>query len=121
MVGSLVWEGEVGEAMAASLIGEVAHFEGYEGLRGADATWITLGSGLGVGRWNTALSHTWRGVDGPGGRRDDHVVQVTGGYALADGVALDIGYRYLREDRLSSHTLGVVLAIFTEFGTLGMD
>jgi hypothetical protein len=40
---------------------------------------------------------------------DDDLFQLTAGYAFDFGLAIDVGYRFTREDQVESHAFGSLL------------
>ncbi len=84
---------------------------------------ITAGSALLIGPWNVSLSYSARLTDPDAPEEaniSDHQFQLTGGYAFEFGLAVDLGYRWRREERVDSHTIGLLLFYPLSFSIPGV-
>ena len=70
-----------------------------------------------TGPWNVALAATGKdvNVDGANGTTFDHQVQVSAGYAFANGFTLDVGYKRATAASISTQTLGAIVTYGIEF------
>lgn len=115
LVAALIGDFALTSEVTLGPIVEYAHFFNAGGID-EDRDYLTLGSGLSVGRWNVAAVYALRGIDPAGGSApDDHLLQLSGGYELLPGLTLDIGYRYAEVEGDSSHTLGLLLSFEGSF------
>lgn len=83
----------------------------FEGFGGADETrnYLTAGASLLYGPWNLALSYTNRHIEPRGGSDvNDDQVQLSAGYAFANGITLDAGYKYTEDAGTDAHVVGMV-------------
>jgi len=103
-VAGLAHEFEAGPAEIA-LFGEGAWFPDYDGA--TERAWfLTTGAEAGIGDF--ALSGVL-GLGDTGAGPADRLATTTLEYVIADGLTASIGYRYLREDGVKSHTAGALL------------
>lgn len=66
--------------------------------------------------WNVALSHTARNTDVQGGDDvDDHISQISFGYAFDNGITFDVGYNHLEESDIETDTVGALVGYVFEF------
>jgi len=94
---------------------EFAYFDNADGVWGQGRWHLTTGVGVAYEDWNLAVSTTGRTTTMPGAADiDDCLLQLSAGYALADGLALDAGWAWIREEGEDSCLVGVLLA--HEFG-----
>lgn len=110
----------IGEDTAVEPLVEVAAFDGFDGSD-QDRTYLTTGATVLHGPWNAALSYTGRFIDtaGPGGDPDDGQIQLSGGYTFANGITADVGYKYVEEDHVDSHVIGVLVTYQFDFSIPG--
>lgn len=88
---------------------ENAYVEDFGGVK-EDRNYATAGASLLYGPWNAAVSYTNRHVDPAGADSySDDQIQVSGGYAFANGVTLDAGYKYTEDAGTDAHVVGVLL------------
>lgn len=89
---------------------EYAYLDNAEGQR-QDKQYLTVGSTVFQGPWNLSASYTGRFTDPKGGDNvDDTLLQASFGYEFDSGLAVDVGYRFTDEDKVDSHTVGIVFA-----------
>jgi hypothetical protein len=109
----------LGEDTAVEPLIEVAAFDGFDG-GDEDRTYLTAGATVLHGPWNTAVSYTGRFTDAGGGNdTDDGQIQFSAGYAFANGLTADIGYKYVEEGEVDSHVIGVLLTYSLDFSISG--
>lgn len=106
---------DLSDALTLEPLVEAAHVENAEGAR-QDRDYVTVGATLGRGPYSLALSYTGRftDVDG-GGDTEDHLVQISAGYAFAFGLSVEAGYKLAEEDGIASHTAGILLSYGIDF------
>ena len=83
-----------------------------------DVDYLTAGFTLVIdGAWNAAVSWTGRNTDAGGGAADidDDLFQLTAGYAFANGVQVDAGYRFTDEAGSDKHIVGTRLVYSLSF------
>ncbi len=90
-----------------TVIGEVAHFNGFAGT-GDDATYATLGGSYTTGPWSYSASFT--GIDNSAAGHDD-MIAVGVDYAFANGFELGGGIGFYDIGDVKSTALGVSLVI----------
>jgi hypothetical protein len=101
--------------LALEPIAEWAHFWDAEGAP-QDRDYLTLGTAVRRGPYTLALVYNGRFTEPEDDADiDDHLVQVSAGYAFDFGLTVDLGYRFLEEDGLASHTLGVLIGYVLDF------
>jgi hypothetical protein len=121
LVFGAAWSGPVGGGIDLEPIVEFAYFDNADGVWGQNRYYLTTGLGVGYGDWNLAVSHTGRTTIMSGAPDiDDHLLQVSAGYALDDDLALDAGWAWVREDGEDNYLVGVLLAYTFGF-CLGCD
>lgn len=139
-VAGLYGEHELGGGYGLVWIGEVAYLDGVGGYtpgipdpvtddfnapgRGIDSvTYATLGATVTYDIYNLALAYTGRfhGDDGragdPADGFEDYQLSVSAGAELSHGWALDVGYKFLHDQDVDSHTIGARLAKTLTFNT----
>ncbi|MBK1697636.1 hypothetical protein [Rhodovibrio salinarum] len=88
---------------------ENAYFEDFGGVQ-ENRNYLTGGASLLYGPWNAAVSYTNRHVDPEGEDSfSDDQVQVSAGYAFANGLTLDAGYKYTEDAGTHAHVIGALL------------
>lgn len=107
---------ELADDLTLEPIVEYIHFENAGGTR-QDRDIFTAGASLVQGPWNLALSYS--GVrtapTGPLPDRDVDQFQVSTGYSFDFGVDLDIGYKFVDDEGVESHVVGVILHYAFDF------
>ncbi len=89
---------------------EYVHFDDLGGTSGDEVDFLTTSLQLTWKKWNLAFSRTARDTDIAGGTdTDDHLVQISAGYAFEFGLGIDIGWKTTEEANIDSETLGVLL------------
>jgi len=110
MAAALAWETKLGGDVTLAALVELASFDDFGGIAGADRTYLTPAVQLSRGAWNLALAHTRREVQTPGAPdADDWQLQASLGYAFDFGLGVDAGWKRLRESGVRTDTLGVLL------------
>jgi len=108
-------EFEIGEDTVLGPVLEYVHQSDAGGIA-EDRDYITLGAALVHGPWNISVSDTIRTIDPAGGGDvDDNQIQVSGGYAFATGLALDVGYKHTDAANVESNTVGALLSYTIPF------
>ncbi len=107
---------EVGEDLTLEPIVEYVHFENAGGVR-QDRDIFTAGASLVQGPWNLALSYSGVRTDPSGALADRDVdqIQISAGHAFDFGVDLDIGYKFVDDEGVESHVVGVILHYAFDF------
>lgn len=106
----LVRETELGNGITFGWNTEVAYFDGANGAND-EALYLTGGLSVVNGPWHGEVSATLRRTDyAAGGRDNDLLTQVSGGYEFENGVDLSLGYVMSREAGERSHTVGLRLS-----------
>jgi hypothetical protein len=79
--------------------------------------YLTTSLGLTVDdKWNFAASYTNRNTSVDGGADiDDHLYQISAGYAFDNGFSADVGYRGSKESDVDTHILGGLVAYTYKF------
>ncbi len=78
---------------------------------GTDVVYFTTAVALTRGPWNLALSRTARRTEATGTADvDDHVMQVSIGYAFANGIGVNAGYRQSRESGADTDIVGILMS-----------
>jgi len=98
------------EDWAIEPIVEVVHFENADGLD-QSRDLVTVGAGLLHGPWNLALAYGASFSDPDGAAIDDldvHLYQVSAGYSFDFGLDVDLGYKFVEEEGVGSHTVGIL-------------
>lgn len=99
------------------VVGEIAFFDNLGGSTD-DALYVTLGGAFESGKWTLSGSYTARRLSVAGGADiDDDLVQISAGYAVRDGVGVEMGYRFTEVEQVEDHTVGVRLAIERSYST----
>jgi hypothetical protein len=86
----------------------------------ADTDYLTLSSALLHGPWNLAASYTNRNMDpNTAGTPDveDHLYQVSGGYAFENGLTADLAYRFAEEANIDTHIIGLLFTYELELSS----
>jgi hypothetical protein len=99
------------EDVEVELLSEYVYQRGAEGER-QSRHYHTQSGTLSWKGSNLALSYTLRDLDG--GDRD-HLFQASVGYELAMGLAIDVGWRYVREDGIGNDGLGARISYTAQF------
>jgi hypothetical protein len=111
----LVRETELGNGVAIGWNTEIAYFDGANGAKD-NALYLTGGLSVAKGPWHGEVSTTLRRTDHfSGGRDNDLLAQVSGGYEFENGVDLSLGYAFARQAGVRSHTVGFRLSKAFEF------
>ena len=101
---------ELTEDLTLEPLVEYVHLSNAE-AKDQDRDVITGALGLYHGPWNAALAHsssfTERG-DPTLDPADVHSTQVSVGYSFDFGLDLDLGYNFVQENNIDSHTVGVL-------------
>ena len=110
---------DVTPGVQLTLNGEIAHFNNLGGTLD-DGTYTTVGAMLSRGSWQGVIAGTvlHRSLAG-GGSDTTSLLQFSGGYEFASGLALTVGYAYENEAGESSHTVGFELTRQFDFATRG--
>lgn len=114
---ALVWNNlALSEQVAVTPMAEFVHFWNARGLKGRSESYLTAAAEFFLDQWSLALASTYWRVADPGTASTDNVqVNLSGGYLFESGFGLDLGYRYLDEDGVSSNTIGVALSYDLRF------
>jgi hypothetical protein len=111
----LVRETELGNGVAIGWNTEIAYFDGANGSKDK-ALYLTGGLSVAKGPWHGEASATLRRTNYfAGGRDNDLLAQVSGGYEFENGVDLSLGYAFARQAGVRSHTVGFRLTKAFEF------
>ena len=96
---------------------EYVRFWNAGGVGAENRNYLTLSLVGETGPWNVALAATGKdvNVDGANGTSFDHQVQVSAGYAFANGFTLDVGYKRATAASISTQTLGAIVTYGIEF------
>ncbi|MCH8998811.1 MAG: porin [Proteobacteria bacterium] len=107
---------ELGPKLTLEPIVEYVHFENAGGAR-QDRDIFTAGASLVQGPWNLALSYSGVRTDPEGSQPDRDVdqFQVSSGYSFDFGVDLDIGYKFVDDEGVESHVVGMILHYAFDF------
>ena len=82
-----------------------------------DRFYLTAGAAYLFGQWNVSGSYTLRETDVAAGPDvTDHLAQLSAGYEFANGLTLDAGYRYSREEDIDTHIVGILLTYEYDVG-----
>lgn len=98
------------------ILGEYADFSNFD-AGPDDASYLTTGGKLTIDeKWNVSASWTGKTVDfAPGGTDDDHLYQLSGGYAFDSGIKIDAGVKNTSESGDSANALGAKMAYKLDF------
>ena len=98
-----------GDYVGLNVVGEVAHFDDFGGVAGADRDYYTGGAELWVGRWFGSGAFTVRDVDGRplGTPSDDLLLTSSVGYNFPFRSIFQVGYAYEEVAGVDSHFVGI--------------
>ena len=99
------------DELAIEPIVEYIYFEDAEGLD-QERDIITVGTAVTYGPWNLALAYSGVYTDPSGDDIEDTDVDqfsVSAGYSFDFGLDVDLGYKFVEEEDVDSHVLGVLL------------
>lgn len=104
------YEFPISDDVEMQLIGEWAGIRDSAGST-SDVDYITAGAAFEYQeRWNFSFSHTDRDTSADDSTdAQDHMTDLTVGYAFDNGLGLDVGYRFSEEDNQDTGILGIVL------------
>jgi hypothetical protein len=112
---ALTYSFKAGAVEIAPLV-EYAHQSDQAGVTGTDANYLTTAVAFIWGKWNLALSRTGRKTEATGSADvDDHVQQVSVGYAFDNGIGLNTGYRQSEESNVYTDIFGFVVDYTVKF------
>ncbi len=97
---------------------EIAFFQNAKAAE-EDRTYATLGLGLINGPWAFEGSYSTRSIDPEAGGQantDDELFQFSVGRDIYRGFNLSLGYRYVEDADVDSHTVGLLLTHEFSFG-----
>ena len=94
-------------ANGVSLLGEVAHFDGFGGTAD-DADYATLGASYGMGNWTYSASYTRRDVTSVG-KTEFYTLGLD--YTFKNDITLSSGLALLDESGIKSRSVGVAVII----------
>ena len=104
-----------GDAEITPLV-EYVHLWNADAVEDQSRDYITLALGLAWQSWNMAAVYTRRDSDFVGSEdMNDSLFQLSGGYEFPFGMTLDLGWRVLVEENITSHTIGTLLAYNLDF------
>lgn len=107
---TLSYKRSIGATEVAPLI-EYVRQNNQAGVVGTDVIYFTTAVALTRGPWNLALSRTARRTEATGTADvDDHVMQASIGYAFANGIGVNAGYRQSRESGADTDIIGVLMS-----------
>lgn len=111
-----LWALELNEDTTVTPLLEYVRFWNAEGIKDEDRDYLTASTLIEYQAWNVALSYTGRFIDNPdGGDQNDTLFQVSAGYLFDFGLEADIGYRFLDEEDIESHTFGLFFVYDFDF------
>ena len=108
---------EITDDLSIEPIVEFVHFEDAEGLD-QQRDIVTAGAAVLYGPWNLSLSYSGVFTD-PG--QDDvedldlDQYQISAGYAFDFGLDVDLGYKFVEEEDVETHVVGVILHYVFDF------
>lgn len=104
------WLGiEIGKEAALTPLIEYGRLWNARGLKDREERFLTGSLLLTIRRWNIALASTAWNIDQPADEKVDNTqIQTSGGYSFENGIRLDVGYRFLDEFGIQSHTFGIM-------------
>lgn len=106
-------------AVTVTPLAEYVHFWNADAVEDRSRDYLTAALGVGVRSWNAAAAYTLRKTDFIGSPdTTDWQFQLSAGYTSPIGVTLDLGWRMLDEDGVTSHTIGTLLTYNLEFAFL---
>lgn len=106
----------ISDSVEAMVLGEWVSLRNLDG-DDDDIDYLTGSLGLTIHEnWNVAVSYTKRDKDVTGGAdENDHLFQVSGGYAFDNGISLDVGYLNTEEASEETDSLGALVAYTYSF------
>ena len=110
VAGALTATIEPMEDLAIEPLVEYVYFEGQDGVD-QRRHFLTAALGNYYGSWNLAVAHSslWSDPRDPEVERVDfHQTQVSAGYTFDFGLDVDIGYRFIQENAVDTHTVGIL-------------
>jgi hypothetical protein len=111
-VGGLTYGGDIDEESAFETILEVAYFNNLE-VQVGDALYTTVGGVYSVGPWFATASYTLRDLETSVSA--DHLAQASVGYVFDFGMAVEVGYKFDRQDGVKINTVGGLVSYQLEF------
>jgi hypothetical protein len=98
---------------------EYVHLWNADAVEDQSRDYITIALGLGWQSWNAAAVYTRRDSDFVGSEdMNDSLFQLSAGYEFPFGMTLDLGWRVLVEENITSHTIGTLLTYNLDFALL---
>lgn len=105
---------DLGPRQVLQFIGEVVHFENYNG-GAADRTLATGTIRYELVGITAALAATTRNIHQPGPNTFEHIVSTAVGYRLTDDILFEVGWRRSREGGGVYKTVGALLTYYGKF------
>jgi hypothetical protein len=100
----------IGDVTLSPMV-EYALFDGQSGMRGRDRQNLTAAARFDYVAWNLTFGYGRRHISETGlDDATDELMQLTVGYAFANGVTLDAGYGRFDEDSVVSDIIGLKLS-----------
>ncbi len=101
----------IDEDLTLTPLAEYVRFWNAGGNGAENRNYMTLSLLAETGPWNAAIAFTGKDVDvdGANGSTFDHQVQLSAGYAFANGFSLDVGYKNATGGNVTTQTLGALV------------
>ncbi len=101
----------VNDDLTLTPLAEYVRFWNAGGNGAENRNYMTLSLLAETGPWNAAIAFTGKdvNVDGANGSTFDHQVQLSAGYAFANGFTLDVGYKNATGGNITTQTLGAIV------------
>lgn len=105
------WAIAVDDDLTLTPLAEYVRFWNAGGNGAENRNYMTLSLLAETGPWNAAVAFTGKDVDvdGANGSTFDHQVQLSAGYAFANGFTLDVGYKNATGGNVTTQTLGAIV------------
>lgn len=106
----------LGDDLELAPVFEYAFLNNSGGVAGTDTHYVTLGGSLGLDAWSLNLIYAMRRTVIAGAADvDDHMVELSAGYAFDFGLGIDVGWKRIEDGGVTSHVLGALLSYTVEF------
>jgi len=113
-VAGFIQETSLGDEKSITFNLEYANFDGGAN----DVDYLTAGLTLSDGPWHADFAGTFRNTDVTGRNDvDDVLFQASVGYVDQHEIDWNVGYRFIEEDGVDNHTLGVFITKAVEIST----
>ena len=107
---------ELADDIEIAPIVEYAFLDNAGGVAGSDTHYLTAGASLGIDHWSLNMVYAMRrNVVAGAADVDDHLLEISTGYAFDFGVGFDVGWKMIEEAGVRSHVLGALISYTVAF------